>query len=316
MFSIIKFIQNFLKDLKKKKGLWFSVLAISSIIGIFLCLYILSSLTKNISKEVYDNIATGYVKNFKNKVSKKEDNYKKVAVAIKNNNLINNIENNNLTNVNKEIELFNKKSKESGFNTLKLNFYSTFNQVNQYRNSVNSVIASKESAFGVEILKDGIFYVYIEPILKDEKLIGVIELKEEVHELKREYSKDDVIFLFLLEEKMLSKLSIKERSGKYRKIIDTLQVEELEYNGQFFSKIIDLGKDGYKNMLDLGYSVDDTFFRAPIKISDVNGNVVGLVVLGETVEGSGAFVNIVDKMTKTVTTVALGLVISILLFMF
>ena len=75
-------------------------------------------------------------------------------------------------------------------------------------------------------------------------------------------------------------------------------------------------KDDFKNMLDTGYSVDDTYFRSAQKISDINGNIIGVIVFGETVAGSGAFVNIVHNMTKTVTTVALGLVISILLFMF
>ena len=69
-------------------------------------------------------------------------------------------------------------------------------------------------------------------------------------------------------------------------------------------------------MLSSGYYVDDQFYRTVQKVSDINGNVIGAIVLGQTVANSGAFVNIVDKMTKTVTTVALGLVISILLFMF
>ena len=156
----------------------------------------------------------------------------------------------------------------------------------------------------------------MEPLIKDDILIGVLELKEEVHDFKTEYMRDDLIFLFLIEERMLNRLSIKARNGKYREVVDTLYVEEERYNGQFFAKIIDNGKDDYKKTLENGYSVDDTYFRAVQKVSDIEGNIIGLVVIGEAVEGSGAFVNIVDNMTKTVTTVALGLVISILLFMF
>ena len=49
---------------------------------------------------------------------------------------------------------------------------------------------------------------------------------------------------------------------------------------------------------------------------DINGVTVGYIILGEKVQGSNGFVNIVDNMTKSVTMIALGLVISILLFMF
>jgi len=317
MFSFFKFLQSTIKDLKKKKGLWFTLLAVFSIIGIFLSLYILTSMTDNVSKDVYANISSTYNKNYKNRVTKKEMNLKKVLLSVKaNSTLVDNINNNNLLEVNKSVDEYNKSFKDTGFETLELNFYPVINQINQYRNSVNSVIASRSKAFGMEVLLDGIFYVYIQPIIKDEKLIGILELREEVHDFKVEYSKDDVIFLFLLDEKMLNQLSIKARNGKYREVLEQMHVEELKYDGQFFAKIIDAGKEQYKQMLDIGYSVDDTYFRSAQKVSDINGNIIGVIVLGETVADSGAFVNIVDNMTKTVTTVALGLVISILLFMF
>lgn len=317
MFSLFKFLQNSLKDLKKKKGLWFTILGVLSITGIFLCLYILTHLTENVSKDVYQNISTNYVKNFKNRVYKKEENFKKILLSIEINNfLVDNVEKNDLIAVGSLISDYNTRFKQTGFETLQVSFYPILNQINQYRNSINSVIASKSKAYGVEVLQDGIFYVYIEPIVKDDKLIGILELREEVHDFKKEYTRDDTIFLLLLEERMLSQLSIKSRNGKYRKVLDTVHVEEIKYDGQFFGKIIEAGKEEYKSMLEVGYSVDDTYFRAAHKLSDINGNIIGLIVLGETVEGSGAFVNIVDNMTKTVTTVALGLVISILLFMF
>ena len=317
MFSFFKFLQNFLKDLKKKKGLWFTILAIVSISGIFLSLYILTSLTNNVSQDVYNNISTNYVKNYKNRVLKKEESFHKILMTLKTNKiLIGNIENNELTAVTDEIISFNENFKKSGFESLNLNFYPVLNQVSQYRNSVNSVISTKSKAFGIEVLQDGIFYVYLEPILKDDTLVGILELKEEIHNFKAEYLRDDLIFLFALEERMLNKLSIKARNGKYKELVDTLHVEELKYDGQFAAKILEAGKDDFKNMLDTGYSVGDTYFRSAQKISDINGNIIGVIVLGETVAGSGAFVNIVHNMTKTVTTVALGLVISILLFMF
>lgn len=317
MFSFFKFLQNSLKNLKKNKGLWFTILGILSVSGIFLCLFILNNLTENVSKDVYKNISSNYIKSFKDRVYKQEESFRKVLTTIETNNFfIDNINKNNIPVIEEQITSYNKNFKEIGFKSLELSFYPVLNQINQYRNSVNSVIASKSKAYGVEVLRDGIFFIYIEPIIKDDVLIGILELKEELYEFKAEYSRVDTIFAFLLEERMLNQLSIKARNGKYREVVNSMQVEELKYDGQFYGKIIDAGNDEFKQMLDVGYSVDDTYFRTAQKLSDINGNIIGVVVLGETVEGSGGFVNIVDNMTKTVTTVALGLVISILLFMF
>ncbi|NVJ54083.1 MAG: hypothetical protein HWD90_10325 [Campylobacteraceae bacterium] len=317
MFSFFKFLQKFFKDLKSNKGLWFTTLAVISVTGIFLCLYILTNMTESVSKEVYENISRNYTKNYKNRVLKKEENLKKIILSLKSNEeLIANIENNNLVTVGEEITFFNDTFKKTGFTKTQLSFYPVINQVNQYRNSINTVINSKNRIFGLEVLLDGIFYVYIEPIIKDDKLIGILELKEEVQSFKAEYLKDDLIFMFLLEERMLNKLSIATRGDNYREVIESVYVETAKYDNQFFGKIIEAGKDEYNQMIERGYSVDDTYFRSAQKVSDINGNIIGLVLIGETAEGSGSFVNIVDDMTKTVTTVALGLVISILLFMF
>lgn len=317
MFSFFKFLQNSIKTLKQKKGLWFTVLAVLSITGIFVSLYVLTHMTESASKEVYQNISQTYNKNFKNKKYEKEKHFKQLLISVQQNTiLIDSVQKSDLVSVGNIIANYNKGFTDAGFKTLNLSFYPVLNQINQYRSSVNSAITSRNKIFGIEVLQEGIYFVLIEPIIRDDKLIGVLELKEELHDLKAEYIKEDSIFLFLLEERMLNKLSIKARNGKYREVIEQLHVEELKYDGQFYAKIIENGREEYKKMMDNGYSVDDSYFRASQKVSDINGNIIGIVVLGETVADSGAFVNIVDKMTKTVTTVALGLVISILLFMF
>lgn len=317
MFSFFKFLQNSIKNLKQNKGLWFTILAVLSITGIFLSLYLLTHMTQNASKEVYTNIASSYDKNLKNKFYEKELEFKKILLSVNSNTtLINEVQTNDLIAVGNSIGSYNKSFKDSGFETLQLSFYPVINQVNQYRNSINSVITSKNKVFGLEVLFDGIYLVYIQPIISEDRIVGVLELKEELHVFKDVYTKEDSIFMFLLENRMLNKLSINARNGKYREVVNDLYVEEARYDGQFFAKIIENGKDEFANMMDLSYSVDDQFYRSVREISDINGNVIGVVLIGQTVANSGSFVNIVDKMTKTVTTVALGLVISILLFMF
>ena len=315
MFSFVKMLQGLLNSLKKKKGLWFSALSISAIIGIILSMYLLTSLTKGVAEEVYINMSNSYKTSLENKLDEKEEDFKRIYVGLNSNdNLQENL--NNTEEINKIITSYNDKYKKEGFENLNISFYSSVNQVNQYRNSINSVINRKTGIYGVEVLTEGVFIVYAKPIIKDDSVLGVLELKEPLSILTSEFTKNNGIFLFLMEEKMLANIAINVKNGQYRDVIDSLKVEEMIYDGQFFANIIEDGKDEFKNFKDVGYLVNDLYFKTYKKISDVNGASIGYVVLGEKVEGSGAFVNIVDNMTKTVTTVALGLVISILLFMF
>eukprot|EP01029_Cantina_marsupialis_P018000 TRINITY_DN408654_c0_g1_i1.p1 TRINITY_DN408654_c0_g1~~TRINITY_DN408654_c0_g1_i1.p1 ORF type:complete len:119 (-),score=2.96 TRINITY_DN408654_c0_g1_i1:30-386(-) len=100
MFSFFKFLQKFIADLKSNKGLWFTILAGVSITGIFLSLYLLTHMTESVSKDVYVNMSNTYIKNYKNRVSQKEQTLKKIMITAKtNNDLITSIENNNLVNV-------------------------------------------------------------------------------------------------------------------------------------------------------------------------------------------------------------------------
>lgn len=317
MFSFIKMLQSFLRNLKKKKGLWFTTLSVISIIGISFSMYILMTMTQNVSKEVYVTMSETYETSLKNRINKKEENFKKIVASIyANNDFLTAMEQNNTNAVNSIVNSYNDNFLKAGFNEISMRFYSSSNQINQYRNSINSVITNKSKVFGIEVLNDGIFVILVEPILKGDDLIGVVEIKESIHTLKAEFEKDNSIFVFLLDEKMMGKLSLKAKTGKYRDVVNEYKVEEKKYDGNFYGKLIENGKEGFKKLEDVGYLVDDTYYKTYRKISDINGATIGLAILGEQVEGSGAFVNIVDKMTKTVTTVALGLVISILLFMF
>ncbi|WP_133121130.1 hypothetical protein [Malaciobacter halophilus] len=303
--------------MKKKKGLWFTTLSVISIIGISFSMYILMTMTQNVSKEVYVTMSETYETSLKNRINKKEENFKKIVASIyANNDFLTAMEQNNTNAVNSIVNSYNDNFLKAGFNEISMKFYSSSNQINQYRNSINSVITNKSKVFGIEVLNDGIFVILVEPILKGDDLIGVVEIKESIHTLKAEFEKDNSIFVFLLDEKMMGKLSLKAKTGKYRDVVNEYKVEEKKYDGNFYGKLIENGKEGFKKLEDVGYLVDDTYYKTYRKISDINGATIGLAILGEQVEGSGAFVNIVDKMTKTVTTVALGLVISILLFMF
>lgn len=316
MFSFIKALQNFFSNLKKKKGLWFTTLTILSIIGISLSMYLLSNMTTSIAKEVYINMSSTYINNLEDKIEDKKNEYKRIILGLQTNDTFKDNLNNKLV-IDSILENYNKNLSEMGFGQITLSFYSITNQINQYKNIVNTVISRKTSSFGFEVLGDGPNIVYLFPIIIDSSVVGVVEIKENIISLKNDIERSkQTIFLFLLQEKMMNNLSDDLKNRRYRLIVDGLRVEEQKYDSSLVSNVAEGGQEEIKELKNNGYLVNDVYFKTYKEVVDVNGVTIGYIIMAEKVQGSNGFVNIVDNMTKSVTLVSLGLVISILLFMF
>lgn len=316
MFSFIKALQNFFSNLKKKKGLWFTTLTVLSIIGISVSMYLLSNMTTSIAKEVYINMSSTYINNLEDKIEDKKNEYKRIILGLQTNDTFKDNLNNKLV-IDSILENYNKNLSEMGFGQITLSFYSITNQINQYKNIVNTVISRKASSFGFEVLGDGPNIVYLFPIIIDSSVVGVVEIKENIISLKNDIERSkQTIFLFLLQEKMMNNLSSDVKNGRYRLVVDGLRVEEQKYDSSLVSNVAEGGQEEIKELKNNGYLVNDVYFKTYKEVVDVNGVTIGYIIMAEKVQGSNGFVNIVDNMTKSVTLVSLGLVISILLFMF
>ena len=316
MFSFIKALQNFFSNLKKKKGLWFTTLTVLSIIGISVSMYLLSNMTTSIAKEVYINMSSTYINNLEDKIEDKKNEYKRIILGLQTNDTFKDNLNNKLI-IDSILENYNKNLSEMGFGQITLSFYSISNQINQYKNIVNTVISRKTSSFGFEVLGDGPNIVYLFPIIIDSNVVGVVEIKENIISLKNDIERSkQTIFLFLLQEKMMNNLSDDLKNRRYRLIVDGLRVEEQKYDSSLVSNVAEGGQEEIKELKNNGYLVNDVYFKTYKEVVDVNGVTIGYIIMAEKVQGSNGFVNIVDNMTKSVTLVSLGLVISILLFMF
>jgi len=316
LFSFIKALQNFFSNLKKKKGLWFTTLTVLSIIGISVSMYLLSNMTTSIAKEVYINMSSTYINNLEDKIEDKKNEYKRIILGLQTNDTFKDNLNNKLV-IDSILENYNKNLSEMGFGQITLSFYSITNQINQYKNIVNMVISRKTSSFGFEVLGDGPNIVYLFPIIIDSSVVGVVEIKENIISLKNDIERSkQTIFLFLLQEKMMNNLSDDLKNRRYRLIVDGLRVEEQKYDSSLVSNVAEGGQEEIKELKNNGYLVNDVYFKTYKEVVDVNGVTIGYIIMAEKVHGSNGFVNIVDNMTKSVTLVSLGLVISILLFMF
>ena len=316
MFSFIKALQNFFSNLKKKKGLWFTTLTVLSIIGISVSMYLLSNMTTSIAKEVYINMSSTYINNLEDKIEDKKNEYRRIILGLQTNDTFKDNLNNKLV-IDSILENYNKNLSDMGFGQITLSFYSITNQINQYKNIVNTVISRKTSSFGFEVLGDGPNIVYLFPIIIDSSVVGVVEIKENIISLKNDIERSkQTIFLFLLQEKMMNNLSDDLKNRRYRLIVDGLRVEEQKYDSSLVSNVAEGGQEEIKELKNNGYLVNDVYFKTYKEVVDVNGVTIGYIIMAEKVQGSNGFVNIVDNMTKSVTLVSLGLVISILLFMF
>ena len=316
MFSFIKALQNFFSNLKKKKGLWFTTLTILSIIGISVSMYLLSNMTTSIAKEVYINMSSTYINNLEDKIEDKKNEYRRIILGLQTNDTFKDNLNNKLV-IDSILENYNKNLSEMGFGQITLSFYSITNQINQYKNIVNTVISRKTSSFGFEVLGDGPNIVYLFPLIIDSNVVGVVEIKENIISLKNDIERSkQTIFLFLLQEKMMNNLSDDLKNRRYRLVVDGLRVEEQKYDSSLVSNVAEGGQEEIKELKNNGYLVNDVYFKTYKEVVDVNGVTIGYIIMAEKVQGSNGFVNIVDNMTKSVTLVSLGLVISILLFMF
>lgn len=316
MFSFIKAIQKLLAELKKRKGLWFTILSVMSISGIFLTLYLITSVTNTASAHVYEDISHTYKKNLDVRLLDKQKDYKNIVLALKSNdNFITNITNPSIADG--IIKKYNDNLLNNGFEGITIKYYSVINQVNALKNSINAVINRKSSLYGLEVLLDGPSVVYLEPMFVDQNLVGVLEVKQKLLNFKADYEKaQGGLFLFLLQERSMSALATDVKNGDYKVIVEDLFVEEKRYDGLFFANMISEGAEGLRFMKEHGYQVNQSYFKTYKEIFDINGAFIGYIIVGEKVEGSSGFVNIVNKLTKEVTLIALGLVMSILLFMF
>lgn len=314
MFTFIKRFQEFLTHLKKNKRLWFSTLFVISVIGISISMYVIMTMTDRVSEKVYKSMFDSYELKLNSKIDTKQQEFKKIATVIGQDELLlGAIETNNVAVIEKFKKSLNEGFANNGFATLSVDFVSVANRDKPVRNTVNTIINSKRTLFGTEVLDSGAFFVYLVPLQKNETVYGVLEIKESVHTFKDSLTKEGSQYLFLLDRKMLPFLSLEEKADRYKEINENYTLKKVEYDTKFAATIGDVD---FEKLKELKYSIDSDYFRVVKKVTDINGVDIGLMVSGESVDVSGGFVNIAGDMTNTVTTVALGLVISIILFLF
>jgi len=177
----------------------------------------------------------------------------------------------------------------------------------------NLVMDSKQNVTGVVINKDGVRLIGITAIVVDKKVIGAIEVSESIHSLKDDFERLGKEFVFILNKNQLVFLDMEHKTDVYNDIDDTFKVAFHEYDSKFY---VNLQKLNIEELVIDKYINNKNFYTTIDATIDLNGREIGLYVIGESTSNANSFVQITKNMINSVTTVALGLVISLILFMF
>jgi hypothetical protein len=317
MFSFVKKIQELLEKIRAKKGLFFSILSLTSIFGISLFMYLIMTLTSSIKSDVYESIKNNNNKSLENLLTNKKKLYQDISnIILMNDELLGAIQTNDTNKISNFEKRYNTLYNTNSKTPMNIKFYSRLNTDNSSRNTITNLMRTKDSLFGIETQYDGIYINSILPIVQNGDFIGLIQLRQSIHSLKMYYDKIDNYFVFMLDKKMLVKLSLKAKSGRYVNVTSNFLIKKGNYTSRFYSKIGELNQKEFKLALKHNYDNDDKFYRSYKIVTDINGAEIGLFVFGEDMEKNNGFISLVENVIKTVTYVSLGLVISILMFMF
>lgn len=316
MFGFIKMLNNLMTKLKQNKRLWFTTIFIIACTGISLALFLLISTTDNISKEVYISQTKEFEATFKDLEKLQEIKLQEISMlASYDAELIQAIEDNSVESIEKIEEDIRIKLNQKNQNTLSVEFYSSQNISEKFRSSVVSAMQTQNDIFGIEVLFDGVFYVYLLPIIKDDNVIGVVEAKESIYSLKNSFDRRVKEFTFLLDKKMLPFLSLKSRDGVYSDVGKNHLINIKAHKGIIVSYLSNLDDNSLEQLISKEYISDKEYFLNSTIIRDINGVDIGLIVLGESINEDSGFINMVQKMANQVVLITLGLIVSLLLFL-
>lgn len=315
MFGIIKFLQDLLDKLRSRKRVWFTTIFIISVFGIFISIFFLTVMTDKISQEIYKNQVLEYKLHYDTFVGLKEHALKKSSIILLNDKeLLDLIKANNSEAIGLKLEVLNKSLLDSGFEKTTLKFQS-IKSPNQ-KNTVISAIETKNKIFGLEVFSEGVFYVYLVPVIVEDVVLGVLELRSSIDNVLTSFSSLNQEFVFLLNKSMATHIALDQKNEHYENFNDTLVFDKRIFNSTLTRELGALSFDAYGNFVNEGYCITHSYYAAHVDIEDINGIGLGMIVLGENKNKESGFISIIAKMESQVILVALGLIVSILLFMF
>jgi hypothetical protein len=317
MFSFINFIQSILKNLKQNKGLWFTILTISSVAGVLISISLINMMTKDVAHKTYMQVHRVDTTQLSNLLDAEYDTLLAIGGIIsihpdvianiksKSDKSTNDILKNIQTTINEKVNI----------EAVALHYYAKDYKATESENQeyADVVIDTQTSITGIVINLSGPRIITLMPIVDANTTIGAIEVSQDVSVLRNSFEKMGKEFAFVLNKSQLVFIDLENKQGMMQDIDENYKIFFHKYNPQFFTNIqkIDLEKLQQQKYID-----GSSFFTTYDEAVDVNGKNIGLFIIGESSEQTDSFVHITQSLISSITTVALGLVISLILFMF
>lgn len=306
MFSFIKWFEAKWQEMKRNKGLWFSLLTIFSLIGIFISLYFVNFLVSDVAKKTYENQKIHYILESKVVLESYAKNVLALATAIGND-----------TNIYLMFES-DDENKTQKITTVAANYTQKFAQ-NLNSNDLfvhftySDKIIDTKMINGLKVNSEGVSLAAALPLAEKDNVRLGVQVDQDLRVLKKYYQKEKKEFVLLLDRGAFSQISPLVQKERYKTLFDTYYADVKSFDQEF---IHDIAKTDLKKLLKTGYSKDLNYFFVVRKAYGYDGQEIGLIVIGEKISEKNSFVNLIKNLVNSVTIVALGLIVSMILFLF
>ncbi len=317
MFSFVKMLGSINSYIKSKKWLFFTVLTFGSAAGILISMTAINFMTKDVAVQTYmeehrldKRLLEGFL------ISRYDSLLSIAGIMSIHPDIATHINQKSDKTLNELLNVVSKSINETtNKSPINIKYYakSYESSISENTELANLVMDSKQNVTGVVINKDGVRLIGITAIVVDKKVIGAIEVSESIHSLKDYFERLGKDFVFILNKNQLVFLDMEHKTDVYNDIDDTFKVAFHEYDSKFY---VNLQKLNIEELVIKKYINNKNFYTTNDATIDLNGREIGLYVIGESTSNANSFVQITKNMINSVTTVALGLVISLILFMF
>jgi len=317
MFSFFNFLQTIEGKLKRNKGLWFTTLSVVSILGILISISVINIMTSDVSHKTYMQVHRVDTRQLENILDTKYNTLLSIGgVVALNQTIVKNIQSKSDQSINDILkntaDTINEKVNVDPIN---INYYATDFDAELSENSqyAELVINSNTSVTGIVVNKKGVRLIAITPVLDNNITIGAIEISQDVSSIKNEFEKLGKEFAFIVNKTQLVFMDLSAKQGNLQDINDNYKIFFHNYSSQFYTN---LTKVDFELLQSEKYVINSRYYITSDEAVNIDGKPVGIFAIGEASENASSFVNITKNLINSVTTVALGLIISLILFMF
>ncbi|MBN2816268.1 MAG: hypothetical protein JXQ67_06255 [Campylobacterales bacterium] len=317
MFSIINLLQSLIDKFKKNKGLWFTILTTVSVMGVLGSITLMNLMTSDVARKTYLEVHRVDTTQLYNILDTRYDSLLSIGGVIAvHPDLISNIKTKSDKAINELLDRTKKSINDRvHLDPIELSYYAKEYKSTQAQNTnyADLVINTSTSVTGIVVNDTGVRLIGITPILDGNKTIGAIEVSQPMASVKGDFDRLGKEFAFILDRSQLVFMSLETKQGMIQDVGERHKIFFHKYNPQFYTNVRKIDLDELQREK---YAVDDSYYTTYAETVDIDGKPIGLFLIGEEASNANSFVNITKNLIGSVTTVALGLVISLVLFMF